>query len=103
MEQFVTRAEYNEHNRRMDDEHGRLNERVYKVEQVLGENNKLLISVERLASSMEIMQKEQKEQGERILKIENRDGEKWRTVSMYAITAVLGIFIGFALKQIGIF
>ena len=49
------------------------------------------------------MQKEQKEQGERILKIENRDGEKWRTVSTYAITAVLGIFLGFALKQIGIF
>ena len=69
MDSFVIRAEYEEHNRRMEDEHVRLNKRVSKIEQALEENNKLLIAVERLASSMEVMQKEQKEQGERILKI----------------------------------
>ena len=54
-----------------------------------------------MANSIEAMVKEQKKQGERIESIEGRDGERWRTVTGYIITAVIGILIGFVFKQIG--
>ena len=55
------------------------------------------------------MIQEQREQGkrldkqdERLGKIEGRDGEMWRKAAGYAGTTVLGILIGYILKQIGI-
>jgi len=50
---------------------------------------------------MENMQKEQQEQGSRLEKLESRDGEMWRKVVSYAVTAVVGILVGFIFTQIG--
>ena len=47
------------------------------------------------------MVKEQEQQGKRLTALESRDGEMWRKVVTYAITAVVGILVGFAAKQIG--
>ncbi|MBQ8816653.1 MAG: hypothetical protein IJZ84_05170, partial [Lachnospiraceae bacterium] len=60
-------------------------------------------SVEKLAINMENMQKEQQAQREEIEEIKGRDGEKWRKVTSYIVTAAAGIFVGYILKQIGIF
>lgn len=63
----------------------------------------LAVSVEKLAVSMETMAKAQQEQGEKLEELENRDGEMWRKVAGYILTAVLGIVIGFLFKQVGIY
>ena len=50
---------------------------------------------------MESMAKEQKEQNEKLEKLEGRDGELWRKVTGYVITAVIGIVLGFVFRHIG--
>lgn len=101
MDGALTRAEHNEFARRMEDEHTRQNKRIGELEKIVEQNNKLLVSVERLALSMETMQKEQADQGDRLAKLEARDGEMWRKLIGYAVTAVVGIIIGFLFKQFG--
>ena len=59
------------------------------------EISSLTASVAKLASSMESMLKEQERQGERLEALEGRDGEMWRKVTGYIITAVTGIVLGF--------
>ena len=62
MGDFLTIAEHKEFAQRMEDEHKRQNHRIDILEKGIEQNNKLLVLVERLAVSMENMQKEQKEQ-----------------------------------------
>lgn len=50
---------------------------------------------------MENMLKEQIDQGKRIEVLENRDGEMWRKVTGYIVTAIIGIVLGFIFNQIG--
>ena len=59
-------------------------------------------SVEKLAQSVESMVKEQEKQGRRLDELEGRDGEMWRKVVGYIITAAVGILVGFLFRQIGI-
>ena len=101
MDDFWSRHEQEQYARRMEDEHNRQNHRIGELEKALEQNNKLLVSVEKLALNMENMQKEQKDQGERLEKLEGRDGEMWRKVVGYVVTAVIGIFVGFVFTQIG--
>ena len=101
MENYITRQEYEEHNKRMDDEHKRQNQRLEDLERTTTQNNKLLLSVEKLALNMENMQKEQRDQGERLEALERRDGEMWRKAVGHVITAAIGIFIGYVFKQLG--
>lgn len=101
MESFVTRVEHEEFRRRIDDENGRQNKRI----ELLEENNKrmetLNISIEKLAVNMESMLKEQLLQGKRLEILESRDGEMWRKIVSYILTAIIGVVIGFIFKQIG--
>lgn len=97
----ITRAEHAEFVRRMEDEHERINARLKDTEKVIEQNNKLLTSVEKLALSMETMQKELKSQGERLVNLESRDGEMWRKVVGHVITATISIIVGFVFAQIG--
>lgn len=101
MDDFWSRHEQELYSQRMEDEHRRQNHRIGELEKALEQNNKLLISVEKLALNMENMQKEQKEQGERLEKLEGRDGEMWRKVVGYFVTAVIGVIVGFVFTQIG--
>ena len=41
-------------------------------------------------------------QGERIGSLENRDGEKWRQVTGYVLTTIVGIALGFIATHIGL-
>lgn len=102
MEDVITRREHNEFAKRMEDEHNRQNFRISKLEKEVEQNNKLLVAVEKLALNMENMQKEQIDQGERLEKLESRDGDMWRTIMKYVVTAIIGIVIGFLFKNIGI-
>lgn len=108
MEAQITRAEHIEFVKRMEEEHNRQNHRISNLEKQVENNNKLLVSIDRLAGNMENMQKEQKKQGERLDKqderldnMEARDGEMWRKVTSHVITTIIGIVLGYIFLQIG--
>lgn len=102
MDTPITRAEHEEFCRRMEDEHHRLNKRMELLENNVKQIGDLNVSVANLASSMNRMLEEQKKQGERLEVIENRDGEMWRKVTGYVITAVIGIIVGFIFTRLGL-
>lgn len=102
MDTAITRAEHEEFCRRMEDEHHRLSKRMELLENNVKQIGDLNVSVANLASSMNRMLEEQKKQGERLEVIENRDGEMWRKVTGYVITAVIGIIVGFIFTRLGL-
>lgn len=102
MEGTITRAEHEEFRRRLEEQNQRQDKRISLLEENVREIGALTTSVEKLAISMESMAKEQGRQGERLEVLEGRDGEMWRKVVGYIVTAVVGMLIGFVFTQIGI-
>lgn len=100
-EDFIERQEHDEFVKRMEQEHKGINARIKDLEASVEKIVDLTIAVNNMANSIEAMVKEQKKQGEQIKAIESRDGERWRSVSGYVITAIIGIVIGFVFKQLG--
>lgn len=98
-EEFAKRVE--SENQRLKDEDTRQNKRLDLLEESVREMSALATSVEKLATNMAGMVKVQEQQGKRLETLEGRDGEMWRKVFGYIVTAVLGIVIGFAFRQIG--
>lgn len=101
MDTPITRAEHEEFVRRIEDEEHRQNRRLDIVEGNVSELMKLTASIERLATNMENMVKEQERQGDRLETLEARDGKKWRQASGYVVTTIIGIVIGYIFLQIG--
>lgn len=101
MDQPISRAEHEEFAKRMEDEHKRINHRVADLESEVRQIGELTASVEKLAQSVQQMAKSQGRQEERLEELEGRDGEMWRKVTGYVITAVLGIVVGYIFNQIG--
>jgi hypothetical protein len=101
MEEPITRAEYEEYQKRMEDEDHRQNRRIEQLEENTKQINALTVSIEKLAQSVESMVKEQEAQGKRLVSLESRDGAMWRKVVGYVVTAVIGIVLGFVFTQIG--
>ncbi len=101
MDTPISRAEHEEFSRRLEEENQRQNRRIQLLEDNVQKMSSLTISVEKLANNMESMLKEQEKQGKRLEALEGRDGEMWRKITGYVITAVIGIVIGYIFKQIG--
>ena len=101
MDTAMTRAEHEEFRRRMEDEHERQNRRIELLEESTERLNTLSVSIEKLATNMENMVKEQVKQGTRLEVLENRDGEMWRKVVAFAITSIISIVIGYAFAHMG--
>lgn len=101
MEDPITRAEYEEYQKRMEQEDHRQNRRIEQLEENTKQINALTVSIEKLAQSVESMVRDQEAQGKRLVSLESKDGEMWRKVVGYVITAVIGIVLGFAFTQIG--
>lgn len=97
----IERAEYEEYKRRLDEENKRQDKRIELLEESTKQINALTLSIEKLAQSVESMVKEQEQQGKRLVSLESRDGEMWRKVTGYVITAVIGIVVGFVFTQLG--
>lgn len=95
----ITRAEHEEFRRRMEDEHHRTSKRITLLENTITQINDLTVSVKELAVSMKIMAEEQQVQGEKLEVLEARDGEMWRKVVSYVLTAGIGALISFAFTQ----
>ena len=101
-EGYVTQREHKEFAQRIDRENERQNERLKQLESNIDEINRLAISTEKLATSMEQMLVEQKAQGTRISKLEEQDGEKWRGAIKTVITVVLTAAVTAALAFLGL-
>ena len=102
MENYISRQEHDEFVKRMQDEHKRIHYRITDTEKKVDKIYDLTSSVERLATSIESMAKEQKEQGERLEELEARDGETWRKVKWYILTLAIGAVAGVVFSQIGL-
>ena len=50
---------------------------------------------------MENMLKVQEAQGERLERLERRDGEMWRKIVSHAVTAIVGAVVCYFLTQLG--
>lgn len=98
----ITLEFHNEYAKRMEEEHARQNRRISNLEKDVKENGKLALSIERLTISLQSMVEEQKAQGERLETLEKRDGEMWRKIVGYVITATIGIVLGYIFKQLGL-
>ena len=94
-------------NKRIEEENNRQNKRLELLEsnmqQIISQQlTTLTATIERLNLSVNNILKEQSEISERLKKLENRDGDMWRTVIKYAITAIVGGVLTFILTRIGI-
>ena len=101
MDTPITRAEHEEFVKRMEDEDRRQNRRIEILEESVQQFTSLTASVEKLALNMENMLKEQEAQGNRLEALEDRDGEKWRTMISYVGTTIIGILIGYIFTLLG--
>lgn len=106
---YIPRHEHDEFRRSMEAEHQRLedednrqNHRLEILEKTVDQIAHISTSVEKLALNMENMLKEQVSQGKRLETLESRDGDMWRKVVGYAVTAIIGVVVGYIFKQIGL-
>lgn len=101
MDPTISREEHEEFKLRLEEKNKRQDKRIELLEEDMKRMEAFSVSIERLAANMENMLKEQIQQGERLEALESQDGEMWRNLVGYVITAVVGIVIGFVFKQIG--
>lgn len=101
MDTPISRAEHEEFRKRLEEENKRQDKRIELLEKDVDRMGALTASVEKLATNMEGMVKEQEKQGKRLEALEGRDGEMWRKVVGYIVTAVISIIVGFLFSQIG--
>ena len=92
-DKLIGRHEHEEFARRIDEEQARQNKRLGALEEAFKTQNKLALSVEKMAINMELMFKEQKKQGEELDELKNAPIKKWNTV-VTAILSAIGGAIG---------
>ncbi len=102
MDPSISREEHKEFVRRMDEANERQSKRISILEEEVRQIGDLTISINRMSISIENMTVQLVEQGKRLQTLENRDGEMWRKVTGYLLTAIVGIVIGFLFQQIGL-
>ncbi len=86
----------------LHDEDVRLSKRLTDVEEDNAQINALTVSVQKLTDNIEHMRQLQEDEGKRLSAIEGRDGEIWRKVLSYTVTAVISLILGAVFAQIGI-
>lgn len=79
---------------RIRDEDDRQNKRIAVIEEDTKAIHKLTASIEKLVIQMQDMLSEQKEQGERIRRLEEEPGNTWDEVKKKAIDTVVGLVAG---------
>ena len=93
---YVTRVEYEEFSRRMDDEHNRQNHRISEMEESFRQIHALTLSVEKMAMSVENLDKSIKRQWEHIEKLEETPKSNWNKLKdgiLGAIASAIGVGI----------
>lgn len=101
MEDAITRKEHEEFAKRIDEENHRQNRRIEALEETVRHISDLTATVKELAVNMKNMLTEQEKQGDRLAKIEGKDGEMWRTIVTHILTAVVGGIVAFVFAKFG--
>ena len=100
---FVERGVFEEYQRRLEDQKSRWDKRLEVLENNVQQIHALTANIEKLTISVQNMAQAQAEYGERLKVIENRDGELWRKIVGYALTAGAGFLAASLLRLAGIF
>ena len=100
---FVGRGVFEEYQKRLEDQRKRWDKRLDLLENNYQQIHALTASIEKLTVSVQNMAQAQAEYGERLKAIENRDGEMWRKIVGYALTAGAGFLLAALLRWAGIF
>ena len=99
----VGRNEFAEFQKRLEDQKSRWDKRLETLENNVQQIHALTANIEKLTISVQNMAQAQAEYGERLKAIENRDGEMWRKIVGYALTAGAGFLLAALLHRAGIF
>lgn len=102
MDDFVTRHEYMERTGRCDDKIANLDRRVTKLEDMGEKLSKMAVTMEGMLNSLQYMQAEQKEQGERLKKIEEEPGDTWKKVKWTVLACALTCIVTYLFAKGGI-
>lgn len=98
MEEPITRAEYEEYQKRIEDEDHRQNRRIEQLEGNTKQINALTVSIEKLAQSVESMVKEQEAQGKYVqetwdnLETKDRPAFMIKYFSVFSISEIENMF-----------
>ena len=97
MDEFVSRVEYDERMKRIEDEDRRQNHRIDKLENITDQIADMAASIKAMVVTMQSMQKEQEEQGKRLSDIEKKPADNWNNlvytiIAMVATAAITYIF-----------
>ena len=85
---YITRFEYDERQKRIDDENNRQNHRLDKLETITDQIADMAASIKAMVVTMQSMQKEQEEQGKRLADIEKKPADNWDKL-VYSIIAMI--------------
>lgn len=85
---YLTRFEYEERQKRIDDEQNRQNHRIDKLEKIADQLTDMAASIKAMVVTMQSMQKEQERQGERLDDIEKKPADNWNQL-IYTVIAMI--------------
>ena len=99
---YITRFEYEERQKRIDDENNRQNHRIDKLETITDQIADMAASIKAMVVTMQAMQKEQEEQGKRLEKIEAEPADNWNKVVSTVITVLVTAALTWLISKGGI-
>ncbi len=85
---YITRLEFEERGKRIDDENSRQNHRIDRLEKMSDQLADMAASIKTMAVTMQGMQKEQERQGKRLDDIERKPADNWNQL-VYSIIAMV--------------
>lgn len=99
---YITRIEFEERGKRMDDENRRQNHRIDKLEKIADQLTDMAASIKAMVVTMQSMQKEQERQGQRLEKIEEKPADNWNTLIKTALTVIVTAAVTWMLSKGGV-
>ena len=85
---YITRLEFEERGKRIDDENNRQNHRIDRLEKMSDQLTDMAASIKAMVVTMQSMQKEQERQGKRLEKIEAEPADNWNKL-VYSVIAMI--------------
>ena len=99
---YITRIEFEERGKRIDDENRRQNHRLDKLEKIADQLTDMAASIKAMVVTMQSMQKEQERQGQRLEKIEEKPADNWNTLIKTALTVIVTAAVTWMLSKGGV-
>jgi len=87
---------------RTDDKMNNLDRRLSKVEELSDKLTDMAITMKGMLTTLENMQKEQSEQGERLRKIEEEPADAWKNLKWTIVACLASGLVGLVLAKVGI-